>query len=169
VTRTVLQRSVSIEPLDAHSDGVGWPTEVPKPTVGPMKQAIVFVILGLVAGCDKGSGGAGGGATGASSVTTSGASGAALAAATASTGPIKECEDFWDKVQACMLDKALKDAKTDKDRTEAREMLPQVMKGLRATSSGGTDRGGRTALAMACKGWSDTFSTDTCSSSTMTH
>jgi hypothetical protein len=134
-----------------------------------MKQAIVFVILGLVAGCDKGSGGASGGATGASSVTTSGASGAAPAAATASTGPVKECEDFWDKVQACMLDKALKDAKTDKDRAEAREMLPQVMKGLRATSSGGTDRGRRTALAMMCKGWSDTFSKDTCSSSTMTH
>jgi hypothetical protein len=127
----------------------------------PMKQAIVFVVLGLVAGCDKASGGTGGGATGASS--------AAPAAVTDSTGPIKECEDYWDKTEACMLDKALKDAKTDKDRAEAREMVPQVMKGLRATSSGGTDRGGRIALALTCKGWSDTFSKDTCASSTMAH
>jgi hypothetical protein len=131
-----------------------------------MKQAIVVVVLCLVAGCDKGSAsGSSSGATGAGA-TTSGAASAAAAADTAGTGPIKECEDYWDKVEACMLDKALKDAKTDKDRTEARAMLPQVMKSLRATSSGGTDRGGRTALALACKGWSDTFSKDTCMSAT---
>jgi hypothetical protein len=134
-----------------------------------MKQAIVLVVLGLVAGCSKASGGGSGGGAGASSVTTGGASSAAPAAATAGTGTIKECEDFWDKAQACMLDKALKDAKTDKDRAEAWEMVPQVMKGLRATSSGATDRGGRPALAMACKGWLDTFSNDTCSSSMMNH
>jgi hypothetical protein len=124
-----------------------------------MTRAMTITALLCLVCCDKGSS-SGGSATGASaSATTSGAS-TAPAADTATTGPIKECEDFWNKVEACMLDKADK----EKDPAKERAVVHQSMPMLRSTSSGGTDRGGRMALAVMCKKWSATFSQDTCGS-----
>lgn len=116
-------------------------------------SALLFLVC-----CDKGT--SGGGASGASaSAATSGAS-TAPAADTATTGQVKECDDYWNKVEACMLEKAEK----EKDRAGALAIVHQSMPMLRATSSGGTDRGGRVALASMCKKWSATISQETCTS-----
>jgi hypothetical protein len=114
-------------------------------------SALLFLVC-----CDKGS--SGGSATGASaSATTSGAP-TAPAADTATTGQIKECDEYWNKVEACMLAKVEK----EKDRAEALAIVHQSMTMLRSTSSGATDRGGRMALASMCTKWSATISQETC-------
>jgi hypothetical protein len=127
--------------------------------------------VACLVGCNHssggGAGGGSGGATGASASATTG-NAVAPAADTATTGQVKECDDYWNKVEECLVAKADKEGKTEKDRAEGRAEVHQSMTMLRSTSSGGKDRGGRMALAGMCSKWSATISPDTCMSTLLT-